>query len=58
MQRDFDAISGNFRGGNSRLYQDFARLDAEKYSRRLYESCLSKQRAEQAESEGRQPPTR
>ena len=58
LQRDFDAISGNFRGGDSRLYQDFARLDAEKYSRQLYESCLSKQRAKQAENQGRQPAPR
>jgi hypothetical protein len=45
MERDFDSISGNFQGGNSQVFQDFARLDAQRYYRQLYESCLSQQRA-------------
>ena len=38
-------MSGNFRGGDSPLFQEFARMDAVKYRRQLYESCLSNQRA-------------
>lgn len=45
LQREFDSMSGNFRGGDSPLFQEFARMDAVKYRRQLYESCLSNQRA-------------
>jgi hypothetical protein len=47
MERDFDSISGNFEGGSSQVFQDFARMDAQRYYRQLYESCLSQQRASQ-----------
>ncbi len=47
MQREFDVMSGNFRGGDSRVFKDFARADAEKYQRQLYESCLNNQRSRQ-----------
>jgi hypothetical protein len=53
MERDFDSISGNFEGGSSRVFQDFARLDAQRYRQQLYESCLSQQRASQPEQPGR-----
>ena len=45
LQQDLDSISGNFRGGDSRVFGDFARMDAKKYYQQLYESCLSNQRA-------------
>lgn len=45
MQRDFDSIQGNFQGGSSQVFQDFARMDAQRYYRQLYESCLSQQRS-------------
>jgi hypothetical protein len=47
MQREFDVMSGNFRGGDSRVFKDFARADAQKYQRQLYESCLNNQRSRQ-----------
>ncbi len=47
MQREFDVMSGNFRGGDSRVFQDFARADAQKYRQQLYESCLNRQRSQQ-----------
>jgi hypothetical protein len=40
MQREMDVMEGQFRGGDSRVFQDFARMDAERYSRKLYESCM------------------
>lgn len=53
MERDFDSISGNFEGGSSQVFQDFARLDAQRYYRQLYESCLSQHRSSAPEPEGR-----
>lgn len=50
MERDFDAISGNFQGGSSQVFQDFARMDAQRYYQQLYESCLSEQRAAEPEA--------
>jgi hypothetical protein len=47
MQREFDVMSGNFRGGDSRVFKDFARHDAQKYRQQLYESCLNNQRSRQ-----------
>ena len=44
-EQDLDSMSGNFRGGDSRVFGDFARMDAKKYYQQLYESCLSQQRA-------------
>lgn len=45
MQRDFDSIQGNFQGGSSPVFKDFARMDAQRYYRQLYESCLNQQRS-------------
>jgi len=45
MQRDFDSIQGNFQGGSSPVFRDFARMDAQRYYRQLYESCLNQQRS-------------
>lgn len=53
MERDFDSISGNFEGGSSQVFQDFARMDAQRYYRQLYESCLSQHRASQPEPAAR-----
>lgn len=53
MERDFDSISGNFEGGSSQVFQDFARLDAQRYYRQLYESCLSQHRASKPEAADR-----
>lgn len=44
MQRDFDSIQGGFQGESSQVFRDFARMDAQRYYRQLYESCLSQQR--------------
>lgn len=49
MQRDFDSIQGNFQGGSSPVFEDFARMDAQRYYRQLYESCLSQQRSRDAQ---------
>jgi hypothetical protein len=46
MQQDFDSIQGNFEGGSSQVFRDFARMDAQRYYRQLYESCLSQQRGD------------
>ena len=51
LQQDLDSISGNFRGGDSRVFGDFARMDAKKYYQQLYESCLSNQRARRQQLE-------
>ncbi|MGH6914683.1 MAG: hypothetical protein ACREH3_13375 [Geminicoccales bacterium] len=53
MERDFDSISGNFEGGNSQVFQDFARLDAKRYYQQLYEACLSQHRASEPASTAR-----
>ena len=49
MQREFDVMSGNFRGGESRVFKDFARADAQRYRQQLYEACLNRQRAAPAQ---------
>lgn len=51
MQRDFDSIQGNFQGGSSQVFEDFARMDAQRYYRQLYESCLSQQRSRDVPNE-------
>lgn len=53
MERDFDSISGNFEGGSSQVFQDFARMDAQRYYQQLYESCLSQHRASQPDPAAR-----
>jgi hypothetical protein len=53
MQQDFDSIQGNFQGGSSQVFQDFARMDAQRYYRQLYESCLSQHRSRDADSTSR-----
>lgn len=45
MQREIDVMSGHFRGGDSRVFQDFARMDAQRQYQRLYESCLRNKRS-------------
>ena len=45
LQREFDVMSGNFRGGDSRVFRDFARMDAQRRYQRLYESCLRNKRS-------------
>lgn len=44
LEQDYDSIQGNFQGGSSPVFRDFARMDAERYYRQLYESCLSQHR--------------
>jgi len=44
LQREIDVMSGHFRGGDSRVFQDFARMDAQRQYQRLYESCLRNKR--------------
>jgi len=53
MERDFDSIQGNFQGGSSQVFKDFARMDAQRYYRQLYESCISRYRAQEAETTNR-----
>lgn len=53
MQRDFDSIQGNFQGGSSQVFEDFARMDAQRYYRQLYESCLSQQRSRSSQESKR-----
>ena len=45
LQREIDVMSGHFRGGDSRVFQDFARMDAQRQYQRLYESCLRNKRS-------------
>jgi hypothetical protein len=45
LQQDYDSIQGNFQGGSSQVFRDFAHLDAQHYYQQLYESCLSQHRA-------------
>ena len=44
MEQEFDSIQGNFQGGSSQVFRDFARMDAQRYYQQLYESCLSQHR--------------
>ena len=53
LQQDYDSINGNFQGGSSQVFRDFAHMDAQKYYRQLYESCLSRQRAGDGEAVSR-----
>lgn len=53
MERDFDSIQGNFQGGSSQVFEDFARMDAQRYYRQLYESCLSQQRSRDSQESKR-----
>lgn len=50
LQQDYDSIQGNFQGGSSQVFRDFAHMDAQHYYRQLYESCLSQHRATDAEA--------
>jgi hypothetical protein len=53
MEQDFDSMHGNFQGGSSQVFQDFARMDAQRYYRQLYESCLSQHRSREGEATSR-----
>lgn len=53
LQQDYDSIQGNFQGGSSQVFRDFAHLDAQHYYRQLYESCLSQHRASETEAVNR-----
>jgi hypothetical protein len=44
LQRDEELMARSFRGTSSRAFDDIARMDAEEYKRRLYESCLNSPR--------------
>ena len=54
LDRDQDSISSNFQGGDGGVLQEFARMDAQRYYRQLYKSCLSQQRG----SSGSEPSER
>ena len=53
LEQDYDSIQGNFQGGSSPVFRDFARMDAERYYRQLYESCLSQHRQPAQEAPAR-----
>jgi hypothetical protein len=53
LQQDYDSINGNFQGGSSQVFRDFAHMDAQRYYRQLYESCLSEHRARSGEAASR-----
>lgn len=40
LQREYDSMEGRFRGGESQVFRDFARMNAEKNYRRIYENCI------------------
>lgn len=44
LDQDKESITSNFQGGDGGVLNEFARMDAERYYRQLYESCLSQQR--------------
>jgi hypothetical protein len=49
LQQDYDSINGSFQGGGQ-VFRDFAHMDAKRYYRQLYESCLSQHRASGGEA--------
>lgn len=53
LQQDYDSIQGNFQGGSSQVFRDFAHMDAQRYYQQLYESCLSQQRSTQSDAVSR-----
>jgi len=53
LQQDYDSIQGNFQGGSSQVFRDFAHMDAQRYYQQLYESCLSQQRSTQGDAVSR-----
>ena len=40
LQREYDSMEGRFRGSESQVFQDFAKMDAQKNYRRIYENCI------------------
>jgi hypothetical protein len=50
LQQDYDSIQGNFQGGSSQVFRDFAHMDAQHYYQQLYESCLSQHRTGDTEA--------
>lgn len=43
LQREYDSMEGRFRGGESQVFRDFAKMNAEKNYRRIYENCIRSQ---------------
>ena len=40
LQREYDSMKGRFRGSESQVFRDFAKMDAQKNYRRIYENCI------------------
>ncbi len=53
LQREYDSMEGRFRGGQSQVFQDFARMSAQKNYRRIYENCIRDRTAAQNQDESR-----
>lgn len=51
LQRDYDSMEGRFRGGESQVFRDFAKMSAEKNYRRIYENCIRSQTAPRKKKE-------
>lgn len=51
LQRDYDSMEGRFRGGESQVFRDFAKMSAEKSYRRIYENCIRSQITPQKKKE-------
>lgn len=46
LQREYNSMEGRFRGSESRVFQDFARMDAQKNYRRIYQNCVRNRTAD------------
>jgi len=53
LQREYDSMEGRFRGGQSQVFQDFARMNAQKNYRRIYENCIRDRTATKSQDESR-----
>jgi len=51
LQREYDTMEGRFRGGESRVFRDFAEMDARKNYRRIYENCIRDRTANEKKDE-------
>ena len=51
LQREYDSMEGRFRGSESRVFRDFAKMDAQKNYRRIYENCIRSRAAREGKSE-------
>lgn len=45
LEREYDVMAGHFRGGDSQVFRDLSRMDAQRRYRELYEACLRNKRA-------------